>query len=337
MTDSSSQSRLRALLGFMKLPAMLVSGVAAVLLFVLCVVGVGGTFFCLSSEPVVPYDATVPLAEYDGKLIRMQVERIYHEGQGASFPLFGVHDKGLAVCCVFRSSAESHTRVHYNRVHGVPESVQLAPVLRCADFVLKVNPEVFLSDEWWPRTIPSAEYTMPDALKPYVLQVNERDVLLQAEEAHGPTVNMSLYYIPSSFCGGLHLMGRVHGNVLDLTEPGCGFIRGDEAAANTTHRFSPGIVRGIGAVCWSLIMVSLFTISLVIFFVKPDRAFVVSLGLAAAAAVTLVLIGSTLFLALAYLAQVGFMAYMAPWLPWVVGFAALLSTLGVVTLCRKCR
>lgn len=337
MANSVSPSRLRSLLGFIKWLAFLLSGLFASSLFFVCAIGVSATLFCLSSEPVTPYDDSVPVSEYDGKLICLPVKEIYADGQGASDSRFGVSDKGLAVCLTYREMEGTLSRSHYNKVHGIQESVKTAPVMRCKDFELKLNPEVFSSGEFLSHPIAPKDYSMPEALKPYVLKINDNDVTLQAENEPGPTVNMSLYSIPSPLKGDFYLMGRVRGNVLDATEPEGGFIRGAEAAANMTHRFSFAVFSDIDAVCSCLFALSLYTLSLVCFFVKSTRPLLISLILAVLMALSSVLLGSAFMLTSVYMAGVGYFAYMAPWLPWCVCSAALLSVICLLGIWRKAR
>lgn len=335
MACAKIPSRKPDCLGCIKFSALLLLGLLAFSLFLVSVAGVTYTQFIFSSERVLPYDATVSLSEYNGKLIRLHVNEIIADGQGAADSLFGIENKGIAVCRKFHGSNQSHPRVCYHTVHGVRESAFVAPVLRSGDFVLKLNPSVFLHGDFQLLPLSRQDYRMPESLKPYVLECSDSTVVLQTEEEPAPTVKMSLYYVPSPLKGDFYLVGRVVGNVLDITEPGCGFIRGEEAMDNMQHRFSDPVLSDKRAIRGCAITLTLLALVFVLIFAILGKPFWRSLLVSVLLATSLSMLGASLFTFTCHVLQVGFFVYAPLMLPWIEIVLAAVGLTCSIYLIRK--
>ena len=125
--------------------------------------------------------------------------------------------------------SEGRLRVYYKELHGIRKALILAPDVKAGAYSLRAR------DSFWEdlggEYLNSDEMTLPAAWEGRVVSRTAHGITLRTDD----TSNLATQYaefkymrIPSPWRGVRHMVGRQHGNVLDLTGEGCGLIRGEE-------------------------------------------------------------------------------------------------------------
>lgn len=198
-------------LSFLKQAAAWVLALAA-----LAGIFIAGTMYSdvaqsLSSEPV--YEATPELVNpaLEGKLVKMRVTELVAEGGPVVDETFGLSKENaiaLHCCFIHREKPKRRIQVNYNELHGIREFWILAPQVKAGGYSLRAR-ESFWED-FGEELINTEALTLPT-----VWETVDRIVF-------------QYRWIPSPWRGVRHIVGRQHGNALDLTGEGCGLIRGEQ-------------------------------------------------------------------------------------------------------------
>lgn len=165
----------------------------------------------LSTEPV--YEATPELVNpaLEGKLVKMRVTELVAEGGPVVDETFGLSKENaiaLHRCFIHREKPKRRIQVNYNELHGIREFWILAPQVKAGGYSLRAR-ESFWED-FGEELINIEALTLPTMWE---------------------TVDRIVFqyrWIPSPWRGVRHIVGRQHGNALDLTGEGCGLIRGEQ-------------------------------------------------------------------------------------------------------------
>ena len=126
--------------------------------------------------------------------------------------------------------SEGRLRVYYKELHGIRKALILAPDVKAGAYSLRAR------DSFWEdlggEYLNPDEMTLPAAWEGRVVSRTAHGITLRTDD----TSNLATQYaefkymrIPSPWRGVRHMVGRQHGNVLDLTGEGCGLIRGEES------------------------------------------------------------------------------------------------------------
>ena len=198
-------------LSFLKQAAAWVLALAA-----LAGVFIAGTMYSdvaqsLSTEPV--YEATPELVNpaLEGKLVKMRVTELVAEGGPLVDETFGLSKENaiaLHRCFIHREKPKRRIQGNYNELHGIREFWILAPQVKAGGYSLRAR-ESFWED-FGEELINTEALTLPT-----VWETVDRIVF-------------QYRWIPSPWRGVRHIVGRQHGNALDLTGEGCGLIRGEQ-------------------------------------------------------------------------------------------------------------
>lgn len=198
-------------LSFLKQAAAWVLALAA-----LAGIFIAGTMYSdvaqsLSSEPV--YEATPELVNpaLEGKLVKMRVTELVAEGGPVVDETFGLSKENaiaLHRCFIHREKPKRRIQVNYNELHGIREFWILAPQVKAGGYSLRAR-ESFWED-FEEELINTEALTLPT-----VWETVDRIVF-------------QYRWIRSPWRGVRRIVGRQHGNALDLTGKGCGLIRGEQ-------------------------------------------------------------------------------------------------------------
>ena len=192
-------------LSFLKQAAAWVLALAA-----LAGIFIAGTMYSdvaqsLSSEPV--YEATPELVNpaLEGKLVKMRVTELVAEGGPVVDETFGLSkENALALyrCFIHREKPKRRIQMNYNELHGIRES--WIPQVKAGGYSLRAR--VSFWEDFGEVLINTEALTLPP-----VWEKVDRIVF-------------QYRWIPSPWRGVRHIVGRQHGNALDLT----GLIRGEQ-------------------------------------------------------------------------------------------------------------
>lgn len=216
---------------------------------VLFFVGVLGAFFVsgplvtdvvlsLSSEKVYEAHQEKVNPAYEGKLVRMVVHKISTEGGPVEDKQFGVSREKSIV--LYRSYLrENHGRVNvaYTEWSGIRPACFPASDIRAGDYKLKARDDFW--DDLGGETIHGDEIRLPEKWEPLLVARSESGIRLRSQDISNlaaPQVTLCFRYVPSPWQGTRFVIGRQRGEELDLTEDGCGLIRGEAAYNAHTHK-----------------------------------------------------------------------------------------------------
>lgn len=219
-------------LSFLKQAAAWVLALAA-----LAGIFIAGTMYSdvaqsLSSEPV--YEATPELVNpaLEGKLVKMRVTELVAEGGPVVDETFGLSKENaiaLHRCFIHREKPKRRIQVNYNELHGIRESWILAPQVKAGGYSLRAR-ESFWED-FGEELINTEALTLPTVWENSVVSRTPHDIILRTNDTSNLAVDRIVFqyrWIPSPWRGVRHIVGRQHGNALDLTGEGCGLIRGEQ-------------------------------------------------------------------------------------------------------------
>ena len=219
-------------LSFLKQAAAWVLALAA-----LAGIFIAGTMYSdvaqsLSSEPV--YEATPELVNpaLEGKLVKMRVTELVAEGGPVVDETFGLSKENaiaLHRCFIHREKPKRRIQVNYNELHGIRESWILAPQVKAGGYSLRAR-ESFWED-FGEVLINTEALTLPTVWENSVVSRTPHDIILRTNDTSNLAVDRIVFqyrWIPSPWRGVRHIVGRQHGNALDLTGEGCGLIRGEQ-------------------------------------------------------------------------------------------------------------
>ena len=219
-------------LSFLKQAVVLVLALAA-----LAGIFIAGTMYSdvaqsLSSEPV--YEATPELVNpaLEGKLVKMRVTELVAEGGPVVDETFGLcKENAIALhrCFILREKPKRRIQVNYNELHGIRESWILAPQVKAGGYSLRAR-ESFWED-FGEELINTEALTLPTVWENSVVSRTPHDIILRTNDTSNLAVDRIVFqyrWIPSPWRGVRHIVGRQHGNALDLTGEGCGLIRGEQ-------------------------------------------------------------------------------------------------------------
>lgn len=219
-------------LSFLKQAAAWVLALAA-----LAGIFIAGTMYSdvaqsLSSEPV--YEATPELVNpaLEGKLVKMRVTELVVEGGPVVDETFGLSKENaiaLHRCFIHREKPKRRIQVNYNELHGIRESWILAPQVKAGGYSLRAR-ESFWED-FGEELINTEALTLPTVWENSVVSRTPHDIILRTNDTSNLAFDRIVFqyrWIPSPWRGVRHIVGRQHGNALDLTGEGCGLIRGEQ-------------------------------------------------------------------------------------------------------------
>lgn len=219
-------------LSFLKQAVVLVLALAA-----LAGIFIAGTMYSdvaqsLSSEPV--YEATPELVNpsLEGKLVKMRVTELVAEGGPVVDETFGLSKENaiaLHRCFIHREKPKRRIQVNYNELHVIRESWILAPQVKAGGYSLRAR-ESFWED-FGEELINTEALTLPTVWENSVVSRTPHDIILRTNDTSNLAVDRIVFqyrWIPSPWRGVRHIVGRQHGNALDLTGEGCGLIRGEQ-------------------------------------------------------------------------------------------------------------
>ena len=233
-------------LSFLKQAAAWVLALAA-----LAGVFIAGTMYSdvaqsLSSEPV--YEATPELVNpaLEGKLVKMRVTELVAEGGPLVDETFGLSKENaiaLHRCFIHREKPKRRIQGNYNELHGIREFWILAPQVKAGGYSLRAR-ESFWED-FGEELINTEALTLPT-----VWETVDRIVF-------------QYRWIPSPWRGVRHIVGRQHGNALDLTGEGCGLIRGEQEYQQKTRIRSLAVIPMWEYCLWVLGLQCVITLCLI--------------------------------------------------------------------------
>ena len=196
-------------------------GLAALIALIPTIFGIAITLPIMTSERVYRADAWELNPELDGKLVKVHFQHIYANGQQAQDESFNLRNKGIALKRAYMQAPGK--RVQYHTVHQIKECVNTAPCICAGAYELKANPaELWFHDRCFKQElVPSAEYTIPQTLHPYVEEVKDTELVLRTGDT-GPaasrTVSLTFTSVPAELKGDFYLVGRQSGNTLHVMQ-----------------------------------------------------------------------------------------------------------------------
>lgn len=226
-------------LSFLKQAAAWVLALAALAGIFIAGTMYSGVAQSLSSEPV--YEATPELVNpaLEGKLVKMRVTELVAEGGPVVDETFGLSKENaiaLHRCFIHREKPKRRIQVNYNELHGIRESWILAPQVKAGGYSLRAR-ESFWED-FGEELINTEALTLPTVWENSVVSRTPHDIILRTNDTSNLAVDRIVFqyrWIPSPWRGVRHIVGRQHGNALDLTGEGCGLIRGEQEYQQTSR------------------------------------------------------------------------------------------------------
>ena len=252
-------------LSFLKQAAAWVLALAA-----LAGIFIAGTMYSdvaqsLSSEPV--YEATPEQVNpaLEGKLVKMRVTELVAEGGPLTDETFGLRKENtIALHRYYLPLRKGRINVSYRELHGIRESWVLAPRVKAGAYTLRAR-KIFWENLGGEYLNPD-EMTLPAAWEGRVVSRTAHGITLRTDDTSNlaaPNADFRYMRIPSPWRGVRHIVGRQHGNALDLTGEGCGLIRGEQEYQRKTRIRSLAVIPMWEYCLWVLGLQCVITLCLI--------------------------------------------------------------------------
>lgn len=230
---------------------LLKGGAAAVLAIVaLCGILVAGFMYSdvaqsVSSEPVYETTPVQVNPALDGKLVKMRVTELVAEGGPVVDEIFGLREENTIALNRYYmpEGSDGRLRVYYKELHGIRKALILASEVKAGAYSLRARDSFW--DDLAGEYLNPDEMTLPAAWAGRVVSCTAHGITLRTDDTSNLAAsNADFRYtrIPSPWRGVRHMVGRQHGNVLDLTDEGCGLIPGEVEYQQMSRMRSAGEV-----------------------------------------------------------------------------------------------
>ena len=266
-TDNDKGARTNGGHSFFKVFAALVLAMIALVGILIAGMAYSDTAQSLSSEPV--YEATPGKVNpaLEGKLVKMRVTEIEADGGTLTDETFGLSKENaiaLHRCFIHREKPKRRIQVNYNELHGIRESWILAPQVKAGGYSLRAR-ESFWED-FGEELINTEALTLPTVWENSVVSRTPHDIILRTNDTSNLAVDRIVFqyrWIPSPWRGVRHIVGRQHGNAVDLTGEGCGLIRGEQEYQQKTRIRSLAVIPMWEYCLWVLGLQCVITLCLI--------------------------------------------------------------------------